>query len=538
MGKIQILSESIVGKIAAGEVVERPASVVKELIENSIDAGASSISVFIKKSGVAEIKIIDDGEGISSEDVLTAFQRHATSKIKDEKDLMRISSLGFRGEALYSIAQVSKIKIITQHVTENTGTETYFVAGTLKWQKPAITKGTTIQVSDLFFNTPVRRKFLKSPYTEKAHIIETFQNYCLAFPEISFSLFIDEEEILNIPQADSIYKRVCQVFGMELAENLKIKTISKDGYKIEIFLGEGLKGKSKIFVNRRPVKEQSILGSIYKAFQLSYPQFIIFITIPPQEADFNVHPAKTQVRFCNPQKIHQLIFSMAEEKPVSSKVAENIIAEKPSQWEFHREALEQISVFHTEPVFSKEPEFLTLGDSIVVIKESNGVVFLDYHAAHERVNFEKILNKMNEVVINLVFPVIVNLSSDDYILIKENLPILHELGIEADDFGKNSIIIRALPEFIQHGDVAGIIESIAKTIKEEIGKPDFVEIKRKIAATIACHRSLRANDKVNYVEIKTLLQELEKTSDPEHCPHGRPVKRYFAIDEIKKWFLR
>ncbi len=269
MGKIQILPESIVGKIAAGEVVERPASVVKELIENSIDAGASSISVFIKKSGVAEIKIIDDGEGISSEDVLTAFQRHATSKIKDEKDLMRISSLGFRGEALYSIAQVSKIKIITQHVTENTGTETYFVAGTLKWQKPAITKGTTIQVSDLFFNTPVRRKFLKSPYTEKAHIIETFQNYCLAFPEISFSLFIDEEEILNIPQADSIYKRICQVFGMELAENLKIKTISKDGYKIEIFLGEGLKGKSKIFVNRRPVKEQSILGSIYKAFQLS-----------------------------------------------------------------------------------------------------------------------------------------------------------------------------------------------------------------------------------------------------------------------------
>ncbi|WP_353683473.1 DNA mismatch repair endonuclease MutL [Thermodesulfovibrio sp. 3907-1M] len=537
MGKIQILPESIVGKIAAGEVVERPASVVKELIENSIDAGANSISVYIKKSGIAEIKVIDDGEGIASEDVLTAFQRHATSKIKDDRDLIRISSLGFRGEALYSIAQVSKIKIITQHITENTGTETYFVAGSLKWQKPAVTRGTTIEVSELFFNTPVRRKFLKSPYTEKAHIIETFQNYCLAYPEISFSLFIDDEEILNIPETDSIYKRIWQVFGVELAENLKIKTISKDDYRVELFLGDGLKGKSKVFLNRRPVKEQSIVGNICKAFQLMQPQFIVFITVPPEEADFNVHPAKTQVRFCNPQKIHQLIFRMAEAEPssLSSAARENMVAEKPSQWEFNSVSAEQIAIFHAEPVFSRE--FFVLGDSIVVVKEPHGVVFLDYHAAHERVNFEKILNK-NPVVVKLVFPVIVNLSSDNYIVIKENLPILHELGIEAEDFGKNSIIIRALPEFIQNGDVAGIVESIAQTLKEEISKPDLIEIKRKIAAQVACHTSLRANDKINYVEIKILLQELEKTTDPEHCPHGRPVKKYFSIDEIKKWFLR
>lgn len=535
MGKIQILSESIVGKIAAGEVVERPASVVKELIENSIDAGASSISVYIKKSGIAEIKVIDDGEGIGREDVLLAFQRHATSKIKDEKDLVRISSLGFRGEALYSIAQVSKIKITTQHRAENIGTEAYFVAGKLKWQKPAITEGTTIEVSDLFFNTPVRRKFLRSPYTEKANIIEVVQNYCLAFPEISFSLFIDEEEILNLPESETNYERICQIFGLETAETLKIKAISEGDYKVEIFWGEGLKGRYKVFVNRRYVREQSIVNSIYKAFQLQQPQFIIFITLPPQDVDFNVHPAKTMVRFANPQKIHNLIFKVAEQKHISTS---SMVAEESSHWEVIPVSNEQIPIFLTEPVFNREPEFLTLGNSIVVIKETDGVIFLDYHAAHERINFEKILNGMKEMVVRLVFPVIVDLTAEEYILIKENLSTLDDLGIEIDDFGKNSIIVRALPDIIQKGDIAGIIKNIAYAIKEDIGKVDFTDLRRKIAATIACHHSLRAHDKINSIEIKTLLQELEKTSDPEHCPHGRPIKKYFPIDEIKKWFLR
>jgi len=539
MGKIHILPERIVGKIAAGEVVERPASVVKELIENSIDAGATSIFVYIKEFGIAEIKVIDDGEGIPSEDVLTAFQRHATSKIKDEDDLARITSLGFRGEALYSIAQVSKIKITTQYKTENTGKEVYLTGGNLISQKPAVTKGTTIEIRDLFFNTPVRRKFLKSSYTEKAHIIETVQNYCLAYPEISFSLFIDDEEILNIPQVETSRERISQVFGSEFAENLKIKTISM-GYKIELFIGDELTGKSNrrqlIFVNRRPVREQSIVSSIYKAFQLNHPNFIIFITAPPEDVDFNVHPAKTLVRFRNSQKIHQLIFKIAESKP-------SVIAEKVAQWQTGSSFtgssfLEQIPAFHTEPVLAEKFEFLTLGDSIVVIKEPQGVIFLDYHAAHERVNFEKILNKMNEQIVRLVFPVIINLNPHDYVLIRENLHILQELGIEAEDFGKNSVIVRAVPEIIKYGDIAGIIESIALTLKEEIGKPDFIDIKRKIAATIGCHSSLRADDKINYFEIKTLLQELEKTSDPEHCPHGRPVKKFFTIDEIKKWFLR
>lgn len=544
MSKIKILPESIVGKISAGEVVERPASVVKELIENSIDAGATSISVYIKEFGIAEIKVVDDGEGIPSDDVILAFQRHATSKINDERDLQRISSLGFRGEALYSIAHVSKLKAITQYKNEDSGKEIYLIGGKLIFQKPVVTRGTTIEVRDLFFNTPVRRKFLKSSYTEKSHIIETVQNYCVAYPEISFSLFIDDEEILNIPQVKNFYDRISQIFGLEFAEKLKFKTTSKDNYKIELFLGtDELVRKSKtrqlIFVNRRPVRDFSIVNALYKAFNIkeNHPQFFIFISLPPEDVDFNVHPTKKEVRFREPQIIHQLIFRMGEHQIKSS-----MIVQETPPWKTNESlsSAVQIPSSYTESIFNKEEifQFFSLGDSIVAIQRADGIVFIDYHAAHERVNFEKILNKMDGQSVRLAFPYIINLNPQEYVLIKENLHILHELGIEAEDFGKNSIVIRALPETIKHADIAGIIESIAVTLKEDIGISDFIDIKRKVAATIACHSSLRANDKINYFEIKSLLQELEKTSDPEHCPHGRPVKKFISIDEIKKWFLR
>ncbi|MDW7971715.1 MAG: DNA mismatch repair endonuclease MutL [Thermodesulfovibrio sp.] len=544
MNKIRILPENIISKISAGEVVERPASVVKELIENSIDAGAKSISVYVRNFGIAEIKVIDDGEGIPSEDVVLAFQRHATSKIKEESDLQKISSLGFRGEALYSISNVSKTKISTQYKDENTGTEVYITGGKLVSKKPVVTKGTTVEVKDLFFNTPVRKKFLKSPYTETAHIIETFQNYCLAYPEISFCLFVDEKEVFNISPAKTLYDRIAQVFGLDFAKKLKFKTVSKESYKLELFIGlEELLRKTRtkqiIFVNRRPVKDPSIVNTLYKAFNIKedHPQFFIYINLPPEDVDFNVHPTKKEVRFRKPKLVHELIFKMAEP---SSKLS--VIAEHPNQWRINRDlsSINQPSFFHTEPLFSKEEtfQFLNLGDSIVIIQMDDGIIFLDFHAAHERVNFEKILDKMNKKILRLTFPNVINLTPNDYIVIKENLKIINELGIEAEDFGENCIVVRAIPEIVKYANTAELIESIAETLKEETVKPDFVDIKRKIAATLACHSSLKANKKINYLEIKALLKELEKTSDPYHCPHGRPIKKFISIEEIKKWFLR
>lgn len=544
MARIKILPESLVGKIAAGEVIERPASALKELIENSIDAGARLIQIYIKEYGTAQIKVVDDGEGIPSEEVHLAFQRYGTSKIEKEQDLFNIKTLGFRGEALYSIAQVSKLRITTQHKQEKTGTEIYLVGGKVIEKKPAVTKGTTIEIRDLFFNTPVRKKFLKSPFTEKAHIIETVQNYALVYPEISFYLNIDGQEIFNTPMVESLKDRILQVFGLEFLDKVKAKTLSQGKYRLELFWGgEELsrrqRTKQLIFINRRPIRDSIIVNTLYKAFQVkeNHPQFLFFLTIPPEEVDFNVHPTKREVRFRDISKITELIFKIA--KPEKSL----LVAENPVEWKGdlnYLSSLSQSSFFDTQPDFNREEvlQFLIIGNAIVAMQQPEGILFIDYHAAHERVNFEKILKGMPENTLKLVFPQVINLNPQEYAIIKENIHVLNELFIETEDFGKNSIIIRSIPDILKNVDIPGIIESVASTIKEDTEKPDFTYIKEKIAATIACHSSLRANNKINSLELKALLQELEKTSDPEHCPHGRPTRKFIPLKEIKSWFSR
>lgn len=545
MTKIKILPPSLVGKIAAGEVVDRPASALKELIENSIDAGAKNIQVYIKKYGIALIKVVDDGEGIPSEDIVLAFHRHATSKIEKEEDLYTISTLGFRGEALYSIAQVSKLRITTQYKEDPVGRELLLIGGEIKEQKPAHTKGTTVEVMELFHNAPVRRKFLRSPTTERAHIIETVQNYALAYPEISFYLQIDGEEILTLPNTNSALIRVSQIFGQTFAEKLRHRELSEGDYRIEIFLGtEELARRQRtrqlIFINRRPVRDSLISGALYKALQVkdAHPQFFLFITMPPEQVDFNVHPAKREVRFRNPEDLINLIFRLSEPE---SKVYH--LSETLEEWKVSDKtalAYCQQSFLSCNSCYQEVQSlnFLNLGNAIVAIEREGGILFLDYHGAHERVNFERLLKGNNENVNRLVFPHSVELTADYYALLSKNLEILNELGIEAEEFGKNSIVVRAVPDFLSGVDIVDILESIATVLKEDTGKPDLQEIKRKVAATIACHKSLRANDRINAYDLKILLEKLESTTDPEHCPHGRPIRKFVSLEEIKKWFLR
>lgn len=529
MVKIKLLAEKIIGKISAGEVIERPASVLKELIENSIDAKATSIAVYIKSHGIAEIKVVDDGEGIPKQDVILAFQRHATSKISSEEDLYNIKTLGFRGEALYSIAQVSKVRILTQYKQETVGTELYLVAGKVIEEKPAVTQGTTVEVSDLFFNTPVRRKFLRSPSTERAHIIETFQNYCLAFPEIAFYLRIDDEEVLNASRASSIDERIIQVFGAEFYKNLNFKKASSADFEIKLFWGnEELLRKNKIrqniFINRRPVKDAYLSSVLYKASGIkegNHPQFLMFIDIEPENVDFNVHPSKREVKFKEPGRIAQHIFKIFE--PEKRQLS---VMEAPAEWK-------------TDSLFKFEAfKFFPIGSGIVAIPQSDGITFFDYHAAHERINFEKLLKKMKTESIRLVFPYIIDLNTQHYFLIRENLATLRDLGIEAEDFGKNSIIIRSIPDILKNADMVAILEEIADTLKEDIAETSIQEIRNKVAATIACHSSLKASDSITEPEIKLLIEELENVAEPDYCPHGRPIKKFISLEEIKKWLGR
>lgn len=545
MTKIKILPPSLVGKIAAGEVIDRPASALKEIIENSIDAKAKNIQVYIKQYGISSIKVVDDGEGIPSEDIVLAFHRHATSKIEKEEDLYNISTLGFRGEALYSIAQVSKLRITTQYREDTVGRELLLIGGEIKEQKPAHTKGTTVEVRELFYNAPVRRKFLRSPATEKAHIIETVQNYALAYPEISFYLNIDGEEILVLPKADSFLTRISQIFSSSFAEKLIHKTLSEGEYKIELFLGTNElarrnRTKQFIFINKRPVRDSLVVGSLYKAFQIkeSHPQFILYITMPPQEVDFNVHPAKKEVRFRNPAVVVDLITKSAQSErktySVSEALAEWTISDRTTLTYSQQSLLAEVSTFQEDRLGN----FLNLGNAIIVLEQPEGILFLDYHGAHERVNFEKLLEGRHENINRLIFPLVIELNAQYYTLLSKNLKIINELGIEAEDFGKNSIIVRAIPDFLKTADMVSILESIAVLLKEETGIPDLTDIKKKVAATVACHKSLRANDRINSYEVKILLDQLERTSDPDHCPHGRPIKKFLPIQDIKKWFSR
>ncbi len=544
MGKIRKIPQSLIGKIAAGEVIERPASALKELIENSIDAGATSLLIYIKEYGLAEIKVVDNGEGISSEDIEIAFERHATSKLEKDEDLFNINTLGFRGEALYSIAQVSKIRILTQHREESIGSEVYIIGGEIVEKTKRGTIGTTIKIEDLFFNAPVRKKFLKSSFTERAHIIETVQNYALSFPQISFYLNIDGEEIFNLPSSNSVEERISQLFGIDFLEKVNKREQSKDGYKITLFWGsDELKRKVRtrqlIFVNKRPVRDPLIISTLYKAFEIKegHPQFILFLQVPNEKVDFNVHPAKKEVRFRDFNKISELIFRLIERQKVS------FVAEREVEWKKDFPSLSspsQSTIFDEELKINKYEslEFLSLGDAIVAIKEEDGILFIDVHAVHERINYEKLLNSMSPNTYRLVFPEIINLNPSEYSVIKENLTLLSELGIEAEDFGKNAIIIRGVPEILKDADIAQIIESIAFAIKEESGRIDLSDIKKKVASTIACHSSLRANDRITEWALRKLLSELEKTLDSEHCPHGRPLKKFIPFSEIKRWFLR
>lgn len=548
MKLIRILPSSVVSKIAAGEVVERPASVVKELVENSIDAGATEVAVYVKGDGIAQIKVVDDGIGIPQEDVLVAFQRHATSKISTAEDLFRIQTLGFRGEALYSISQVSKVRLITQYLDEPEGIEIYLIGGELRFQKPAVTRGTQIEVTDLFFNTPVRKKFLKSAVTEKSHIIDTMQNYCLGYPEVKFQLIIDGREILNTSKASSLNERIAQVFGHEFLKNIDYKTVSEGDYRIELFISKNYlnqKTKQLIFVNRRPVRDAFLTHCIYDFLGLKnqHPQFILFLNLPPQDVDFNIHPAKKEVKFRNQNLLRQLIGRMFYQ-PKAFPLNKNEVTPSKNVQSGLTQLNSQVSGFFQMKVSEREPArmweilpFIKVAPGIVAIAQQEGLVLFDYHAAHERINFEKLLNRKTSSY-ELLFPYHVKVSPEVYAIIKENLTLFNDLGIGIEDFGENSFVIRRLPSVLTGVDVQGLLEEIATTLRQERGTQSIEDRKRKVAATCACHRSLRANDEITEIKLKQLLNELSHCTDPDHCPHGRPVKKVIPIGEIRKWLGR
>ncbi len=570
MSRISILPLNLRNKIAAGEVVERPSSVVKELIENSIDAGALKIEIDVAKAGRRLIKVSDNGGGMDREDALLAFERYATSKIRDDNDLFHIKTMGFRGEALSSIASVSKVRLFTS-IQNETGTCIEIAGGDTKEVKDCMTVGTAIEINDLFFNTPARRKFLKSDGTENYHIVDTVTRAALSHPMIGFVLRMDGDYALDLPAAVSYRERIVQIFGKEFAEELT-ETWTEDGVMgIKAFLGNvshlrNNRNNQFLFINRRPVKDQSITYAVYKAYEGlipkdKHPVFLLFMEIDPSDVDFNVHPAKREVRFKDKTGVFNFIYQAAKESLNSSmgvteyrSVGEIMPAYKSyadTPTPRHADTVSEPASLYDAISHIDSIPFLYLGDTLVAIPDKNGLAIIDYHAAHERINYERLLKQSEvngqESAVRLLFPRQVKLQSSEYRIILNNRKVLSDLGIEAEDFGHGTIVVRSLPDFLKDADVNSLMSDTANFLISDLryhisDASESIEtidsIKKALAARLACHSSIRGKEVPDGMRIAQLLKDLDTMEDQEHCPHGRPTRIFMPMNELRKMFKK
>lgn len=582
MSNIHVMDENLANKIAAGEVVEKTMNVVKELVENSIDAKASEIKVNLIDSGVKEITVIDDGVGMDKDDAVLAFSRHATSKLKTLEDLFYINSLGFRGEALPSIAAVSLVNLKTSNGT--VGTEVIIDGGEIKEVKSSdLKKGTRITVKNLFYNTPVRLKYLKNLYTELANIVEYINKMALSFPNIRFILTNNEKVLLNTDGRGNLLKVIGNIYGMELTKKMIEINSNNDDYELSGFISlpecaKSAKSNISILVNGRFIKNNEINKIILESYHTyipegKYPIVILNINVDPILIDVNVHPTKLDIKFSKIDTLKELIMSSIKEKLESINLipkVENIVEEYP-EYSYNDEPINTISTSNVAPIGDvdvKNTEEIALNFEVdssnenyneddnnrikkmypvgvvhatyIIAENEDGMFIIDQHAAAERINYEKYLEKMgthDNTSIDMIVPLKIELLNNDYIILKENMSILLDLGFDIEEFGINTIVVRRHPYWLP--DYA-INESIRKIIDIVVANESFDSYKftEKIAITLACKLSIKANDRITLTDMEDLLDRLRNTKNPFTCPHGRPTIISYSKYELEKMFKR
>jgi DNA mismatch repair protein MutL len=574
MSKISILSDILINKIAAGEVVERPASVVRELIDNSIDAGSSRIDIEVMHGGKKLIRVADDGSGMDRDDAVMCFERHATSKIRSEEELFDITTLGFRGEALPAIASVSKVIMTTSVPDSHAGVKIETGAGKNKEMMDAPpVKGTTVEIRDIFYNTPARRKFLKTNPTELSHIIDTVVQKAFAYPEIAFSLKHNNSELLNAPPASDLKERFSQLYGEEMAEeflrlNKESKSIKVSGFASSSDFTRATRSHQIIFVNRRPVKNGTVNHAIYDSYRdvipkERHPAYFIFLEIDPVKVDVNVHPAKREVKFERPDDIHRFVRAAVYEAfnpgieidvsqtPVSKGFGYQRGSGFPSPHHDHPVVSESASAvfgsaqtdFFASGITPDIQSFFHIGESFIATVSDDGLLIIDQHAAHERVLYERFLKKTAIQSESLFLPSRIELPLKEYNLIIKYKDFLKGLGLEVEDFGKNNIIIHSMPRELHRADLKGLLSDVASAILERntdgiVEKSAEENLLMEISARLACHRSVRGRDPLNDEELGKLMADLNKCDEPDKCPHGRPTRIHLSLDQLNKMFKR
>jgi DNA mismatch repair protein MutL len=604
--QIRVLSEDLANQIAAGEVVERPASVVKELIENSIDARATIIRLDIEGGGKKKIRIMDNGIGMLPEECRIAFSRHATSKISKFGDLETIRSLGFRGEALPSIASVAKVRCFSAR-NENQGGKLIVLEGGILIEEKdfACPQGTTIEVDQLFYSTPARSKFLKGDSTEFSHITQVVTQHALAYPNIHFQLTHNGREVIQTLPTDLIHYRITELFGADLAKSLVQVTSNSEDYKLQGYVSNPVYNRSNrsaqyCFINGRFVRDKVILHATQQGYSHllpkgKHPALFLFVNMEPNLLDVNVHPSKAEVRFAFQQDVHQFVSRsvrdaleknlqtpVEEIRPIYDDIPINISYEnsgfrqgiplrgrkKDETCSFRQEKISKAlsgmnhsdafepprpSIHQQVIGFDKSPipvsnliysEFEPLGQlesSFIIMQGKKGLLVVDQHVAHERIlyeSFRESAKKKKIQIQNLLFPLTVELSPTETEILTPHLERLQQLGLKIEMFGKNGFLLRSVPAILKNIDNEKILRDTIELLPKE-GYEDILHEKYEdVLIMMSCRNAIKVNHPLNLEQIRKLISDLEKTSMPFTCPHGRPIALLFDMDEILKKFLR
>lgn len=599
MSLIKILPETLVNQIAAGEVVERPASVVKELVDNSLDAGADRILVEVKDAGKTFVKVLDNGMGMSREDCELALQRHATSKISNEKDLWNIASMGFRGEALASIASVSKLVLKSKREEDLAGCEVQCEGGKLsKISEVGMSKGTQIEVYNLFFNTPARQKYLKKDSTELSKISHLLQSIALANPAVAFKFVHNDKAVFDLAPVTDLVSRVADIFGKATADAMIPVFYGGSDFQVDGFVGKPAisraTGKHQyLFVNGRPIQNHLLAHTIKRAFhsmlmENKRPVYVINLKINPALIDVNVHPRKIEIRFEDEQAILKVFYGMVKtaldktnlipkgvtessrymsdsfpkDAPVQRPIFDHAamgggssLAGKSAgtstassgfvpreAMEFTRQIMQERDTQSLQQLHEDSMSAISqVCNAYIVAQNSEGIVLIDQHAAHERVRYEELMNQFEsqeKSVQPLLMPMNLELSRDEIQLLEANLEVFDELGFEIEPFGGDSYVINAVPGFFSKEDIDVVIRGVLDDIANSKGPSRFQGKIEEILTYMSCRSAIKFGQKLSIDEMQSLIKQMDGLERPYTCPHGRPTMVSLDMSELGKMFGR
>ena len=590
MSKIKVMDDILANKIAAGEVVEKCVSVVKELVENSVDAGADEIKIEVIEAGTKLIKVIDNGSGMDHDDARLAFERHATSKLLDEMNLFRISSLGFRGEALPSIASVSEVTLKTS--TGDVGTKIEIKGGKIIKDEPSdARRGTEITVKNLFFNTPARLKYLNSIYSELANVCEYVNKMALSYPDKKFTLISDGKVLLNTDGSGNLLKVIKEIYGSEVARKMRKISVFNDDYDVDGFISLPEVNRSSrnhmiTLVNNRVVRNVELNRAINDGYhtykpETRYPIVVLNINTDPSLVDVNVHPSKLDIKFSNFEDLKELV-----KLGIKNVLDENLLIPKIEKEETKKEVrpkvelqqlnLERENVIGTdtidyslfdEPVMEVNediieyneveevksnssdkkvvmPEMYPVGlakGTYIICHNELGLYMIDQHAAKERINYEgylKAFGNPEESSIKMLVPLVLEFPSNEFIIIKQNINVLKDMHFDIEESGINSFVIKQHPTWIKEGYEIESIKKILEVLISEEKNFTIEKFREKAAIMLSCKMAIKANMNISMEEMEALINDLRKCKNPYTCPHGRPTTIFYSNYELEKMFKR